>query len=129
MVPEREKGHGKEWRVEVRAYHADRKPNFKVKKGMYVLLKDSYTERVFKIVSIRPLKGTNCKRLYSIPRKSLLREITRPELDEARTLYREHLNSSFPGEVTDENVEKIGDNSSCFKNDFLFQSSKKTVLQ
>lgn len=130
MVPESDTGYGKGWRVQVRAYHASRKPTFKVKKDMYVLLKEGYTYRVFKITSIKPLMGRNGSRTYTIPRKSLLREITREELDKAKVLYKEYLKKNWPAELDDKVYdERIGDDGIFSENEFLFQSSKKSVLQ
>jgi hypothetical protein len=65
-----------EWREKVRKYHQDRKCPFKLRKGMYVKLKEGWKPTALQIINIRPLLSNGYGRL---PRKAIEKEITREE--------------------------------------------------
>jgi hypothetical protein len=108
------------WREEVRKYHADRTPNFKVKKDIYVILKKGWTaSRVFRITSVRPLKGVQAGRVYALPRRSLLREITREELDMGIEGYKRYLLHNFGPFDSDKFDKETGDDAIFYYHGFL----------
>ena len=122
MTPQSKSEYAGKWRESVRAYHAERKPSFKPKVGDYVLLKEGWTRRgPFRITKVKPLIGTDstsfghhCK----IPRKALLRKVTREELDRAKAEYPEYMSSKYNLNGCDES--KITDEAVFIVNDFLF---------
>jgi hypothetical protein len=129
MVPIPKSEYAAGWREEVKKYHASRIPSFKVKKDSFVLLKENYGIRIFKITSLRPLKGiVGSKREYSIPRKSLLREITKEEIDQAKKEYQEHQDGGEWGECAEQGSRsKNKEDAILYYNDFLFARVKKNI--
>jgi hypothetical protein len=122
MVPEPDHEFAKEWRERVREYHKGRTPDFKPQVGNYVILREGWSRRgPFKLTSIRPLvgkEGSNripCK----IPRRSLLRKVTRKELDKAKSQWIETLKTSYP-DITQERLDTVDDDAIFLKHEFLF---------
>lgn len=125
MVPEPDHEFARNWREGVRAYHASRTPSFKPKVGTYVILKEGWSRRgPFLLTSIRPLYGDDGRSCH-IPRRALLREVTREELDRAKREWRSRIEqNSYQGDKQ-EMLESIDDTAIIYCHDFLFASVEK----
>lgn len=125
MGPEPIEGYGVEWRKDVRQYHAERKSTFKPKIGDFIILKTGWihSRYIFKITSIKGLRGVNGKRSYKIPRRSLLRKVTREELDRAKKEYPQWAKEKFG--IDDVDSSKVTDEAIFVVNDFLFPEVQK----
>jgi hypothetical protein len=124
ITPQSKSEFAGKWREEVRKYHAERKPSFKPKVGDYVILKEGWSRRgPFKITKLKPLIGTDstsyghhCK----VPRKALLRVVTREELDRAKAEYPAWAVKRFGVKLEELQIDKITDEAIFVINDFLF---------
>jgi hypothetical protein len=121
MTPPYDNDWARKWREQVREYHNRRKPSFKPKVGTYVILKEGWSRRgPFFITSVNPLRG-NDGRDCRIPRKALLREVTREELDRAKEEWRESIKKHVIN-YTQAQLDDVQDDAIRYKNDFLFAS-------
>lgn len=122
IVPEPDHEFAKEWRIAVRAYHAGRTPSFKPKVGTYVILREGWSRRgPFLLTSIRPLYGDD-GRPCRIPRRALLREVTREELDRAKKEWIKGIKKHTPENRQEEMLADVDDSAIRYKHDFLFAS-------
>jgi hypothetical protein len=88
----------KEWREKVKQYHSDRKLKFEVKIGDFILLKDRYSPRVFKIKDVRPIIGINHNIVYKISPKQILRAISVEERKIGEEECVKRISKFFPGQ-------------------------------
>lgn len=92
-----------EWRKNVKKYHEDRKLKFKIKKDMLVFSKDCYVQKAFKIVSVKPLLGVNYQGMkYTLPKKTILREVTNKEKEKAIDIYIKEIKKKLGFSLEDE---------------------------
>jgi len=125
MVPEPDNKFAREWRVDVRAYHAGRTPSFKPKVGTYVILREGWSRRgPFLLTSVSPLYGDDGRDCH-IPRRALLREVTREELDRAKAEWSNNIKKHTPENMQEEMLSDVDDSAIRFKHDFLFASVEK----
>jgi hypothetical protein len=126
MVPEPDNEFARDWRIDVRAYHEGRTPTFKPKVGTYVILREGWSRRgPFLLTSVRPLYG-NDGRSCHIPRRALLREVTREELDRAKEEWSSKILTNCQDESRkDEMLAEVDDSAIRYCHDFLFASVEK----
>lgn len=122
IVPPYDNDYARNWRECVEKYHSDRKPTFKLKVGQYVILKEGWSRRgPFLLTSLRPLMGDD-GRPCKLPRKALLREVSREELDRAKQEWKDSIRRGVPKNRQEEMLSNIDDTAIRYKHDFLFTS-------